>query len=80
MGIDLCGRGWEAPETREAPVAARHVDALQKSLARIAGGERVPAGSICDKARSVASEAEALERKGDRAAARAARKILESRL
>ena len=58
----------------------RHVNALQSSLARTPGGERVPAGSICDKARSVAPEAEAIERKGERLAARAARKVLETRL
>lgn len=77
MGIDLCGRGWATPETREAPVDVRWVQELQSRLAKTDGGERVPAGSICDTARRIAPDAEALEKKGERAAANAARKILE---
>lgn len=80
MGIDLRGRGWATPETREAPADARHVKALRSSLTRTNGGERVPAGSIRDTARAIAPAAEALEKKGERAAARAAREILKPRL
>jgi hypothetical protein len=80
MGIDLCGRGWATPETREAPVDVRWVQALQSSLTKTKGSERVPAGSICDTARRIAPDAEVLEKKGERAAANAARRILDAPL
>ncbi len=80
MGIDLGSRGWEPAETRETPVDARHVHALRSRLAAMAGGERVPAGSIIDAARSVAPMADALERNGPRTAARAARTSLSAHL